>query len=1082
MLIFICGSNNKKLDKQYKLDFTHPLQSWPSQGCFPLNLKNENRTVLDVVLNDLKNSDEYLIITGFTSLANVIETFGSEKFKDLKRVRILIGFEPEVRKRKKWKKVHIRDEIRDYWLERNIDVFLGGAIIKTIELIKSNHLDFRVLDHLHAKIYVGSTHAILGSANFSINGLTAQKEGNFRSPNPEATYEGMKLIAENFWENGSDYNERMISLLEELLQKVPWQYALARSIAEIIEENWLSDYPILKRKFDEANLWPFQKAGVAKALHLLEHQGSVLIADPTGSGKTRTVTMCIIALIHRLWESGRKDFTNTLVLCPKAIIDNWQKESREISFLNNSQLSMGILQVVGRNRNKAIKDLHITNILVMDEAHNFLSKKTNRSKALYEHSANHVILSTATPINKKAEDLLRLIELLDPDNLNDEELQILKELYENRIRDTKPEDLRKLNGFIQKFILRRTKKEINEKIKKNADAYKDKNGNPAKYPSVKNQVYSTNESKTDLEIARKIHSISENDLLGLIYLRKFKLPPFVDKNDGEKIESYVKGRLRAAKVFAAYQIRNAMRSSRVALVEHISGTKAAKDWLNIKGSKPDTGDTIGKLNSFITKELPYCDFDSTYLPSWLVNKKDYKDKVQAEISHYESILKLIKAMSGSRENGKVDKILMLREKYKMVLAFDSTILTLFYFRQLIYEKGIKDNLYLVSGSNSTSREIVQEVFGIDSETESAVALCSDTMAEGVNLQKAKALVQFDIPSVLRLAEQRVGRLHRLDSPHKKVQVYWPDDPEEFALKSDRRLVTTAMLTDQLIGGNLELPESFINREFKIIRARELIKIFKPTFENESEKWEGLHDAFQAVYDLKEGENPLITEEVYEALKGSKAKIRCSVSFVSSDVDWAFICTKGTEKNSPSWLFIDGSGKLHTEFPIISELLRIKLTSIQDTEWEQEALEKFIKIYQLNERNSLSNKKRRVLEVAEFLLERQQKIEDDQDVQTLIRELQKAFDTSFDEDDMRVDFNRFSDLWLELLKPLLKERQKKQRRRVLITLDDLKVQRNKKYFSKSELQKIYENIPLTEKLGVRIAACIVGVGIKESFEK
>ena len=259
------------MDKQYKLDFAHPLQSWPSQDCFPLNLKNEKRTIMEVVFNDLQNSDEYLIITGFTSLANIIETFGSEKLKDLKRVRILIGFEPEVRKRKKWKKVYISDEIRDYWLERNIDFRLGGAIIKTIELIKSNNLDFRVLDHLHAKIYVGSTHAILGSANFSINGLTTQKEGNLRSPNSEETYKGMKLVAENFWENGRDYNEKMKSLLEELLQKVPWEYALARAIAEIIEENWLSDYPILKRKFDEANLWPFQKAGVAKALHLLEH-------------------------------------------------------------------------------------------------------------------------------------------------------------------------------------------------------------------------------------------------------------------------------------------------------------------------------------------------------------------------------------------------------------------------------------------------------------------------------------------------------------------------------------------------------------------------------------------------------------------------------------------------------------------------------------------------------------------------------------------------------------------------------------------------------------------------------------------
>ena len=50
-----------------------------------------------------------------------------------------------------------------------------------IEKIKSGLVTFRIYDRLHAKIYVFDHSVILGSANFSKNGLTRQYEANLRT-------------------------------------------------------------------------------------------------------------------------------------------------------------------------------------------------------------------------------------------------------------------------------------------------------------------------------------------------------------------------------------------------------------------------------------------------------------------------------------------------------------------------------------------------------------------------------------------------------------------------------------------------------------------------------------------------------------------------------------------------------------------------------------------------------------------------------------------------------------------------------------------------------------------------------------
>jgi hypothetical protein len=78
---------------------------------------------------------------------------------------------------------------------------------------------------------------------------------------------------------------------------------------------------------------------------------------------------------------------------------------------------------------------------------------------------------------------------------------------------------------------------------------------------------------------------------------------------------------------------------------------------------------------------------------------------------------------------------------------------------------------------------------------------------GVNLQEASAVVHLDMPSVVRIAEQRVGRVDRMDSPHASIQVWWPQDAKEFALRSDERFLERYATVESLLGSNMPLPEA-----------------------------------------------------------------------------------------------------------------------------------------------------------------------------------------------------------------------------------------------------------------------------------
>lgn len=1058
-----------------------PLQIWPHNRDFPLNIKENNRNVETIVLEDLNSSSFFTIITGFTSLSYLIDIFGNNDYPKLKNVKIVLGFEPNPRGRKKYHSRPLDKEIKEYWLQEGLSILYGGSIINLIEKIKTGNVLFKYKDRLHAKIYLSNNAAILGSSNFSNNGLKKQSEANIRLTilSHYEKYEDIRKITENFFNEASEYNE-IIDLLQALIKKVTWQEALARAIAEILEGEWLFEYKQLFQKIEKTRLWKTQWLGLTQAMTILQESSNVLIADPTGSGKTKQCAAIILALKHWLWENGRHFKDNSVIVCPPLVKDKWAKEFRELSNNSNTQISMGILSVRdSQNKKNALEDLQIANILAIDEAHNYLNIETARSKSLRANSADFKLLITATPISKKSDDLLRLVELLDLDNLDDKNFKIYSELIAkpHLINET---DLSTFKEFISKFTVRRTKTQINKLIEKNPGEYTNRLGQVCKFPEQEPDFYKTQETERDIKIAEEINLIADK-LKGITYLHKLLKPSF-ELKDKEQIKEYISKRFNASKALAKYNVRANLRSSHVALYEHIYGTARTLTEFQFKCNKNDNLPRVKSINTLISKDrLPKIDpiFETNLLPIWYTDKDKFISICKEEVDNYKKIAALSLQFSGKRELGKVNLMANTIEKHSKIVAFDSTIISLNYFKHLFKEYHPNLEILLATGSNKDGSEKVISKFNLVSDNEDKIiALCSDKMAEGVDLQKASAVFLLDMPSVLRIVEQRLGRIDRMDSCYPTITTFWPNDSEIFSLKGDRRLVEINQFVENTIGSNLEIPEELTSRHFQNTESiEEITKEFQEYILSD-ESWENINNSFQPIIDLKEGKNAILNEQDYEIFKDVKSTIKTRVSFLNGKSEWCFFALRGGERKSPKWFFIERvNTEYHhfTDFPEICQKLREHTVGVSESNnWSDYYLRKYIQILKEKEIELLPPKKRRALEVAKFILEKKIK---SRNIDTILKNSMKKVMSLFDHNLESVDYEILSELWLKVLIPHLEnKRNKNKSKRKVFNLNSLKTSREISFIEirSEELENIYDNCPISDNINTKIASCIIGI--------
>jgi hypothetical protein len=1064
--------------------------SWPPQGRFPVN--HAQAHVRDVVRVDLECSDAPLLIAGYSAIASLVELVASWRQSRGSRVgsvRLLLGTEPFPSSRAYFGSAQeeFTQEIRDYWLERSVSVRLSAKVIRVIQELDTGSLQVRTMPGpapLHAKIYISDNAATVGSSNYTHNGMVRQLEANarFEKAGEKERYTELVSVAENLWSHGMPWEEQFRRLLLDLLQVVGWQEALARACAELLEGDWARH--VLAHQEQRAQLWPAQRAGIAQALWVLENLGSVLIADATGSGKTRMGAHLVAAVRDQLIDTGRlrRDRDLTTLVCPPAVLDTWQSEAL-ISGVTIMPISHGLLSRPDPGGPR-IETGHVTRaqVLAIDEAHNFLSQKSNRTRQVQDSIADHVLLFTATPISRGAQDLLTLVGLLGADNFDDDTLTILDRLdYAPATSDPLTGEQRdRLRREIQRFTVRRTKSAFNELVTRDEAAYRhQETGRICRYPLHEPHAYQTGETAPDERIAKRIREASTG-LRGIIQLgRTIRVP---DTLKGEVTDqAWLEGRLKAANGLARHHVLAAMRSSRAALVEHLAGTNAALDRYELPPSAKAqaSGDVIQTVTDLAQEGPPQVELDCA-LPDWLAGEAAWHDACAVEEVIYQQILALSRELSNARERTKAALLEKLARGHRLVLAFDRHPISLAAINAE-FRSGSSVEILIATGGLTKSRRRVRQIFAPASQ-ERAIALCSDALNEGLNLQGASALIHLDLPTTLRVAEQRVGRVDRMDSPHDSISVWWPEDGPAFATREIELLLARRAASESLLGSNLPMPTFSGHEEDTVIQVHEQVQ----DLDQPDIPWDGIRDALDPVRRLVHGEDALISPEIYAEHKHTRHRVIARVAPVAASIPWAFLALSGTQHGAPRWLILEGEPPVATVgVEAVAERLRVHLSSdppnVAFDERCERLLDRFLTAAGNVETMLLPRRMQRALDQMADMARiwGNQAGRDDWE---LFEQWQRVRHFAHPEagDDDRLDPYLVGEMWWDLVRPRFADLRSRRRRRRYTRLRDLDFLLADNPVELATIRERLRRIPVIEPVDKRVSAVIIGVPAMSTF--
>ncbi|MET0107144.1 MAG: helicase-related protein, partial [Sedimenticola sp.] len=525
-------------------------------------------------------------------------------------------------------------------------------------------------------------------------------------------------------------------------------------------------------------------------------------------------------------------------------------------------------------------------------------------------------------------------------------------------------------------------------------------------------------------------------------------------------------------------IMASLRSSRAALGEHLVGTAQAIQDFAVLGFRKsnETGDVIAKLSDIAGH--PPVNKLSIPLPVWLSDPDEHRRACEQDRKIYKEIYGLVGKLSTHREQRKAKHLMELLKKHHLLLAFDGRPITLAVIRQHIQAANNKVKIIVATGDGESERTKAMDVFQLGSDEKHVIGLCSDSLSEGVNLQQASALIHLDMPTVVRIAEQRVGRVDRMDSPHSEIEAWWPDDAPAFALTTDDRFIERYETVESLLGSNMPLPQQ-MQRQVSHIDPQSLIS----EYESQSEigYWDGIQDAFEPVRALVQCGDKLVDEAIYEKYRHITARVLSRVSLVKSSKPWAFFCLNGGAFRAPRWVFIPSfMGVPITELSDVCAYLRGVLSDeVSDLPLDDKAaglLDKFLGRLDEAERSLLPRKKQRALEemrdIVGVLADDAAK-QQNQEMVDHFSDLIDMLDRNLP--DYQPDWDEVAGRWLDVIRPVWFEMLNQPRRQKPLLLKDIRkpLLLRREWLAQEVLMKFRE-FPVLPGPEERVRACIIGV--------
>jgi hypothetical protein len=801
---------------------------------------------------------EVSIATAFISPSG----FGAiaERLEQARHIRLLIGAEPEPEALRTLRKpgdppqaVFERREVTEglRLLEaglrrvRDHQPFSAEArrhLRRMAEMLRAEKLETRRYERgfLHAKAMLldsSKPGLIAGSSNLTRAGLTTNLELNLGRWD-HGVFAQARAWFDLLWDDGTPFD--LAAIFEESEQEFPPWLIFLRILWQLYGEELTQE----REEAGEVPLTAFQLHGVWRANRILREFGGVIIADEVGLGKT--------FIGGAILEACARNRQRALLICPAALRLTWGKFlishniGRFVEMISYDQLARD--RQFHDSRRPDATGMHLAAelddyaLVVVDEAHNYRNPETPYRAAvlrqfLYGQRKN-VVLLTATPVNNSLFDLYHLMRYFlrqdsalasrgivkiydrfksaakeDPDNLSPDFLYpIIDAVTVKRTRGFvkkyySGETIRGQDGVMRPIVFPKAVPiTVRYDLEKLAPGLFDAVADALDPLNGKNVIISFARYAPGIYLLEQDEDVPEEVEAAAGLLRSGLLKRF--ESSAHAFGLSLTRMLREHDLFL-----DALEQGKVittAFLRELSmDDDAFVDLLESSEHAADAGDFDAKnLREAVER-------DRTILFKLCERLDAVRDESDPK---FEAVVEeLVQILSQAHIDAATD---LEEQRNRKVLLFSYFADTVAWLRSALAERietdprlaGYRGRIVAVAGSGLRIEEASRSeaVWGFAPESSEPppgqadlfdLLITTDVLAEGMNLQQCRNIINYDLPwNPMRLV-QRHGRIDRIGSPHPRVflRTVFPADRLDALLALQARILRKLTQAAKSIG-------------------------------------------------------------------------------------------------------------------------------------------------------------------------------------------------------------------------------------------------------------------------------------------
>jgi superfamily II DNA or RNA helicase len=711
-----------------------------------------------------------------------------------------------------------------------------------INALKNGNMEVRRYEKnfLHAKAYIfteredgglGKNGLLAGSSNLTSAGLTRNLELNI-GRNDQQTVEKAIEWFDELWEDAVPLD--LVELYEEQFEpQEPWLIflrVLLQLYGDELEEEVLTGT-------SKMLLTTFQEHGVERTLRLLNENGGAIVADEVGLGKTFIAGRIIKEYIDR----GQR----ALLICPAALRDStWKTFLSDFQMFcecvsyhelaNDRQLNIdGDQDVLAR-----LKDEY--QLIIVDEAHNYRNPDTQARaqilRTLLFGRRKEVLMLTATPVNNSLWDLHTLLDyFIRQDGMfTDKGILSMRQRFKDAAR-LDPADLSP--DMLYPIIDATTVKRTRQFVKKHYAGDEIMIGGQKQkinFPEPKPITVRYDLDAGSPGLMEAVFEALDPDTGSLTFAR-YGVGRYQTTQDEDETASSMAavGLLRSGllKRFesssAAFRITlSRIRQQYATCLDMLEkGFVVTTKFHNEFSADDETG--IEELLEDSESALPVEQFDKEQIKADLLNDVAILDDLISrteDISHSDDAKLLalraeLEKIVEEAEAEASDRIEEIDKRKVLIFSFfaDSADWIYDWLTQEVNSNpnltALKGRIGKVAGGFAKAAEEESKrddvVLGFapvsmgkpERDNLFDILVTTDVLAEGVNLQQCRHIINYDLPwNPMRLV-QRHGRIDRIGSKHSRVflRSIFPDEQLDELLSLEQRILDKIALAAATVG-------------------------------------------------------------------------------------------------------------------------------------------------------------------------------------------------------------------------------------------------------------------------------------------